>query len=192
MANGKRRAAARDKAGAKLRGEFDRDSLSSSPGPMDDFRVSLESVASALRCTPRRVQQLASEGEIPKAVRGKYLLFACVRGRIKQLQNKPEVANLTAERTRLTRAQARVQELRAGELEGSLLPRDEVVLCWRTHIIACRNRLRAIPKTARIRLGLTVSQCKDLLALIDEALIELPDGGAVPPKSRRRVGDKKK
>ena len=48
----------------------------------------VKTIASILNLTERRVQQLAHEGIIPKAERGKYDLIGCVRAYIKYLQER--------------------------------------------------------------------------------------------------------
>ena len=71
----------------------------------------VSTIAKLFNLTERRVQQLASDGVIPKADRGKYDLVACVRGYIGFLQDRAfgkEVIHADAhqERARLLRAQA--------------------------------------------------------------------------------------
>jgi len=54
----------------------------------DDGLVSVETIANILKLTPRRVQQLSSQGVIPKAKRGRYKIITSVWGYIDYLKKK--------------------------------------------------------------------------------------------------------
>lgn len=69
--------------------------------------------------TERRIQQLAKDGTIPKAARGKYPLIGTIKGYVKFLQDRSlaKVADysdtdIRAQKLRLTKAQADAQELK--------------------------------------------------------------------------------
>lgn len=104
--------------------------------------------------------------------------------------------NLTEERGKLLALQRRREELRNLELEGAVLPVEDVIATWANRIAACKRRLRAIHKTAIARLRLNRKQGRGLLALIDEALDELAGNGTPPRRGggpgRGSVGSRKR
>ena len=77
-----------------------------------------KTIANLFNLTERRVQQMAAEGIIPKAERGKYELVGCVRGYIKYLQERAfgkdvGQSDTFIERARLLRAKADEAEIDA-------------------------------------------------------------------------------
>lgn len=67
--------------------------------------------------TERRIQQLAKDGIIPKAARGKYPLIGTIKGYVKYLQERSLAqvtdysdSDIRAQKLRLTKAQADAQE----------------------------------------------------------------------------------
>ena len=72
-------------------------------------------IAKLLMISERRVQQLAQEGAIPKAERGRYELAPTVQGYIRYLQERSVHSDATidyaVEKARLTKAQADLAEL---------------------------------------------------------------------------------
>jgi phage terminase Nu1 subunit (DNA packaging protein) len=92
----------------------------------------VEVIARLLNLTPRRVQQLAKEGVIPKAARGKYALAPSVIGYVTYLQEKLEnpsgesQINLNAERARKTKAEADMAEMEAAKMRGDLVDAIEM------------------------------------------------------------------
>lgn len=87
-------------------------------------------IAKLLNVTVRRVQQLAKEGVIPKAQRGKYPLVGCVHGYVKFLQElaagKQPSRELGGAKARDVAASARIKEARALEMEGRLVDAEGV------------------------------------------------------------------
>ena len=73
-------------------------------------------IAKLLMISERRVQQLAQEGAIPKAERGRYELAPTVQGYIRYLQERSvhsdaSTIDYAVEKARLTKAQADLAEL---------------------------------------------------------------------------------
>jgi phage terminase Nu1 subunit (DNA packaging protein) len=137
----------------------------------------VDAIAKLLNLTPRRVQQLAREGVIPRAEKGKYDLIRTVRGYVKYLQEQVELrrvepSGLHEERMRLLTAQAEHKELEVAALRRSLLPFDEVVDAWEQLVAAFRARCLALP-----------SKLAPRLAAIHERK-QVQD--ALPPRSARR------
>ena len=81
--------------------------------------VTVYELANILKLSTQRVQMLAKHG-MPKHARGKYPLIACVRFYIdylrKQLEEHASEA-LLQEKIRLVRARARIEEIKAKQIE---------------------------------------------------------------------------
>lgn len=89
--------------------------------------VSVATLAKLFDLTDRRIQQLARDGVIPKATRGKYPLVPAIQGYIKYLQGHAFSKEVGAgsyadETTRLKRALADKAEYEAARLRMELAP----------------------------------------------------------------------
>lgn len=141
----------------------------------------VSTIAKLFNLTERRVQQLASDGVIPKAERGKYDLVACVRGYIAFLQDRAfgkEVIHVDAhqERARLLKAQADKTELEVQTLKSELIPSNEVEAQWAGLVVAFRSRMLVLPtRGAHLAIGLKEFHEIEsgLRELVHEALTEL-------------------
>lgn len=110
-------------------------------------------IARLLDMTERRVQQLATEGVLPKASHGKYPLFGCVHAYIRHLRGSvPDGAgdddsrlSGTVERAKLARAQRQKIELETAALRGTLLPAEDVAREWSDMIGRARAKLLGLP-----------------------------------------------
>lgn len=106
-------------------------------------------IARLLNITERRLQQLAKEGVVPKAGRGRYPLAACVTGYVKYLQERvaeqaaPDALELNAQRARLAKEQADKTALENAVLRGELIRRDHMVEVVGRAVTAFRARLLA-------------------------------------------------
>lgn len=87
--------------------------------------VSVSVIGQALMLTPRRVQQLADLGIIPKAERGKHPFMECARGYIEYLRRAIQ-GNTATEDARLKSAQADLRELEYTQKRSQLLERSLV------------------------------------------------------------------
>ena len=100
--------------------------------------------------TERRIQQLAKDGIIPKAARGKYPLIGTIKAYVKYLQERalggqaPE-GDLQTEKIRLTKASADKVELEVAILDGSVIPAEIVEAVQSRMIAATRARLLSVP-----------------------------------------------
>lgn len=141
----------------------------------------VSTIAKLFNLTERRVQQLASDGVIPKAERGKYDLVASVRGYIAFLQDRAfgkEVVHVDAhqERARLLKAQADKTELEVKTIKGELMSQDQIAEQWSGYVMAARSRLLSIPiRGAHLAMGLKeFHEIKGgLEELVREALTEI-------------------
>ena len=91
----------------------------------------LDTIAKLLDLTPRRIQQLSSEGVIPKAERGRYELVPAVQGYIKYLKERSIKADTNgddynAHRTRLTKVRADMAEIEKAQIVEQLIPSSDV------------------------------------------------------------------
>lgn len=86
--------------------------------------------------SPRRVQQLAKDGVIPKAERGRFELAPAVQGYVRYLQERAAAApdggsvDYMAEKARKTKAEADLAEMAAAERRGALVEADMVGRAW--------------------------------------------------------------
>jgi phage terminase Nu1 subunit (DNA packaging protein) len=138
-------------------------------------------IARLFGVSERRVQQLAKDGIIPKAEKGKYELIGSVRGYIAFLQERAfgkDVMTIDAhqERARLLKAQADKTELEVKVMNRNLIYVEEVKSDWSAMAVAFRSRLLGLPtRGAQIATGLKefheIEQA--LRELVHEALNEL-------------------
>ena len=96
-----------------------------------DINRGADFYARLFNVSERRIQQLAKEGVIPRAGRGKYPLIGTIQGYVKFLQDRAAgnafegaPTDLQAERMRLTRAQADAQELKNAITQKRMVPVD--------------------------------------------------------------------
>jgi hypothetical protein len=157
-------------------------------------------IARLFGVSERRVQQMAKEGIIPKAVKGKYDLVGCVRGYIAFLQDRAFGKNVMLidahqERARLLKAQADKTELEFHLLNRELIPISEVETGWAALVVAFRSRLLGLPtRGAHLAIGITdFHEVENALReLVHEALTELslydPRTSSEPDKESGAAG----
>lgn len=131
--------------------------------------VPVATVAKMLNLTPRRVQQLAAEGVLPKPSRGRYDLAGCVRAYITSLQEQVRRAGVpgtsrqepgVADADRRERlARAALAEMKAAEMRGASVLKS-----------AYRDELRLVAQRLRAGiLGMPGSQAEEVVGLPDRA-----------------------
>jgi phage terminase Nu1 subunit (DNA packaging protein) len=170
-------------------------------------QVPAERLAQLLDLTPRRLQQLAAEGVIPKTDRNRYELVDSVRGYIRYLRDRafgPEVQdgpndNFAKQRARLTRSRADTEELKARQLLGELVPAAQIEAAWSAVTDIMRTRLLAIPAKTAARIGMARNAVEAQAIIrteINEALSELANvtlaviaGGHTPDAGADRDDD---
>ncbi len=114
--------------------------------------------AKIFNLTPRRIQQLAKEGIIPKAARGRYPLLGAVQGYVRYLQARSfskeaeDLGDLQTERTRLTKANADKIEIEVKQLQNDLAPIE--LITWTLNKVGSQiaSILDAIPLKAKRRI----------------------------------------
>lgn len=154
--------------------------------------VDVGTLARLFVLTPRRIQQLASEGIIPKGERGRYPLAPAIAGYVTWLQKKvsgeTDSVDLTTQRARLAKEQADKTAMENAQLRGVLVHADDVIATWTTCAAAMRARMLAAPtKVAPMaRAAATDAEAAAVIeAEVVEALEELSADG-LPAGTRAR------
>lgn len=157
----------------------------SSPRPAADSpTVPVETLAKLFNLTAVRIQQLASDGVVIRAARGRYDLWASIRNYIKFLQERKvnqwdaggdDGKGWARERERLTRAKADVAEIEAALLKGQSHEAGAVAKVWADMIGNARSKLLALPTKLAAQLeGMSIAERQDILReSINAALTEL-------------------
>jgi phage terminase Nu1 subunit (DNA packaging protein) len=125
----------------------------------DANALTVDQIAGVLKLKQRRVQQLVDVGVLPRAERGRYALIPCVHAYIDYLRGDAEgdddaagktgIAKESATaKTRMIQARARMAELEADQLDGSMLPRALVERAWADITLTVRSRLLLVPNRA--------------------------------------------
>lgn len=141
--------------------------------------ASVETIAKLLDMTTRRVQQLATEGVVPKPEKkGQYEIVPCVVGYIRHLRGmlNGEAGDLMAEKMRLTRAQADKTEIETARIKGELVSLADAERGWSALVGAFRAKLLSLPPRAAIALlnKATEPDAERILTdMVYEALAEL-------------------
>ena len=109
----------------------------------------IQAIAKLLKLSERRIQQLAKEGVIPKAERGKYDLIGSVQGYIDYLKSKVG-GEFTAEevlknKNKLLKAKAELAEIDKMKASGELIPKEEVKRTWLELVQKVKQKLLSIP-----------------------------------------------
>lgn len=96
-----------------------------------------------------------------------------------------EGLNPAAQKARLDSARADSEELKLRVRRGELIEAAAVFHGWAAMALAWKNRIRAVPAAATIRVsGFSKAQARQFRALLDETLTELADGKATPRPKR--------
>lgn len=125
-----------------------------------DITFPTKTIARLLDLTVARVGQLAKEGVIPKAENGRYPPEA-IKAYIQYLRERAFGKGMAPsdqhqERTRLLKGQADKVELEVAEMEGILIPADDVLEEWGAMTMAFRARMLAlIPRLSSFAISAT-------------------------------------
>lgn len=135
--------------------------------------VPVAQIARIFHLTERRVQQLASDGIIPKAERGRYHFIESVQGYIKFLQERAfgksdNTTDSHHERTRLLRAKADLTEMEHKEKQGELIRADVVYRNQYKAGTILKNNLLSIPDRQSAILASETDAAKVHAALTEE------------------------
>ena len=141
-------------------------------------------MAKLLQITPRRLQQLVSEGVIPKISRGRYELAPVVQGYIGYLRDRTlpgimNVVSLDEARQRKLAAEAKLAEIEVAKAESGVVNVEIIEKSWTDLVHAVRGRLLALPQNvaAMVAVEDDTGKCEALINReIRSALAELGDG----------------
>lgn len=120
-------------------------------------RVSVMRLSEVLGLTPRRVQQLVSEG-MPKGKRGEYALEECVQWFIRSLQDKiaigrPVGSGGLTPKERLDCAKAEQEEYRLAQLRKEMVTVADYERAMSELITPARHELLALEAKLRPKIG---------------------------------------
>lgn len=143
--------------------------------------VPLATVAKLLDLTERRVNQLAKDGVLPKAARGRYELVPVVRAYIHYLRQKAVNSDVggddyAAHRARLTKAKADMAEMEREQMSNDLIPVQDVKDAWEVMVSNMRSRILSVPTKAATTVFAAndITEAKKILKeSVNEALAEL-------------------
>ena len=152
-------------------------------------------MAKLLLLTPRRLQQLVTEGVIPKVERGRYELAPVVQAYIQYLRERSvpgqmNVVSLDEARQRKLAADAKLAEIEVAKAEGAVASISAVEKGWTDLVHTVRGRLLALPQNiaAMVAVEDDTGKCEALMAReIRSALAELGDGNL--PDIEDRTGE---
>lgn len=161
---------------------------------MSDGTIDVHALAKLLNLDIRRIQQLAAEGHVFKAERGRYHLARSINGYCKFMQkanggSDQDPNSFSTQRTRLTRARADLIEMEREERSGMLIPADQVEEAWIKITSVIRARMLAMPAKLAPRMAAAKSsaEAREILdgeftnALVEIAetpVVVIPDDGA--------------
>lgn len=137
-------------------------------------------IAKLLVLTPRRLQQLAKEGHLPKASRGRFELVPTVQAYIKYLRDRSVAGEMqggeSSDKARLVKARADIAEFEAARMAGEQVPVEEVEAAWAELVARFRARMLALPGKAAPMVAIedVAAVCNDIIeTYVHEALAEL-------------------
>ena len=135
----------------------------------------IQAIAKLLKLSERRIQQLAKEGVIPKAERGKYDLVNSVHGYIDYLKAKAG-GEFTAEevlknKNKLLKAKAELAEIDKMKASGELIPKGEVKKTWLELVHKLKQKLLSIPNKVAPVVA-TVKNISEIKLILQDKLYE--------------------
>lgn len=109
-------------------------------------------IAKLLMLTERRVQQLAKDGIIPKAERGRYELGPSVQGYIRFLQDRNVTAgsnqqpiDYAAEKARKLKAERKKVEIELARIQGEVVPLKQLERALSNTFAEVKTNMRSVP-----------------------------------------------
>lgn len=141
-------------------------------------QITVTALAKMLQITPRRVQQLADQGVIPRAGRGKYDLEAAVAGYVAFIQDRtPQPSDgqidYREEKARLTKAQADIAEIELAKARQEVAPVIEFERTTAAIMTMLQVNMLNIPQRVVTRLLGETDESKFKKVLTDEIRIAL-------------------
>lgn len=164
---------------------------------MQRATYSISTICKMLDLTDRRVQQLAKEGIIPKAERGKYDLVQCVRAYIHYLREKALGNDSGLEgalwRERMVKANALKAEMELDEMKKDLVRververyLDKLFTAIKQHILAMPSKVSPMVVSEDSEEGVKLvleGEARDILNLIADYEIDDDEDDGEPNDS---------
>lgn len=111
----------------------------------NDGTFPVEQLAALLTVTPRRLQQLASDGWFDRPERGRYHLVKTVQGYIRYLKEGQRDQQRGSEQARLARAQAVKVEMENFRRMGELITREQSDATNQGLVVILKSALEGMP-----------------------------------------------
>lgn len=173
---------------------------------MADAGFPVDQLAALLDVTPRRLQQLATEGWFARPERGRYQLVATVQGYIRYLKEGSKNQQRGSEQARLARAQAVKVEMENFRRMGELITREQsdatnqglVVLIKSSHEglpgrlssqLAAMTEPSDVYRSLQTESRAILNQCFDYLEKRAASLEAMPEPGAHHQAEREEEAD---
>ena len=131
-------------------------------------KIHRKELAELIGVTPRRIDQLAEDGHIPKLDGG----MIDFKGAIQGLLNRKK-ENTTPAVERLNLAKAKREERKDKMEEGATIDAEEVFKTWENIVLAFRERILKIGNNVQSKCGISESQRKVVEQEASDALKEL-------------------
>ena len=133
-------------------------------------------IAKLLNLSERRVQQLAHQGIIPKAIKAKYELIPSIQGYIDYLKKKVAEKDISQNaaleaKVRLIKAHATRHEMATETLNKNLLPAKLVESSWSNLILRCRAVLLGIPNRLANQI-VAINDPKEIAQILKDSIYE--------------------
>ena len=133
---------------------------------MKKKKITVSELAELTELTPRRIQQLAEQGVIPKPDAGeKYDLFASFKGLVRYYRDSSGEAT-KEDKARKAKAEANMAEMEAARMEGTLCLRSNYINNYADAIA------KGVTRISRMR-TLTEKQKDDVFDILRS--VKLPD-----------------
>lgn len=149
------------------------------------MEITRAELAALIGVSERMITELAKQGIVIRAARGKYQMKASVAAYCEHLRNtaagrggKDHVESLAGERARLAREQADGHALKNALLRGDTLDRVEVQATWSGIMSSVRSGMLAVtPRVQQQLPALTLAEAGIIEREIREALRVLGEDG---------------
>jgi phage terminase Nu1 subunit (DNA packaging protein) len=141
--------------------------------------VDAGTIATVVGVGRQRINNLAADGVLPRADRGRFDLPSTVQAFFRHKYEKMQVGdagkNLTSERSRLARLKADKAEREDRKELGELVPASEIESAWLTVVNTARTRVLLVPRkiAPRVVTGTAVEAERLMQRELNAALAEL-------------------
>ena len=110
-----------------------------------DETIGAGEAAELLQITPRRLQQLAAEGWIPRGKRGQYTVGGVVQGYVRSIRDEKAKSSKSAGEDRIREMRARQLELEIAREERVLIPTEDAIAAMEEVVGMVRADLSGVP-----------------------------------------------